>query len=135
MENKSKRGSTATVFAGMWTDPGLIFNGGLARFYCNLHKMYKTWIFSRIRPLILPLAIGSEKQQLKKTSLGYRGVSEAINCGEKYKPIVLSSLLFVFQYKYICFLYVLLREETFQSIFLAGSLSKSMLHLKMGTAL
>lgn len=42
MENKSKRGSTATVFAGMWTDPGLIFNGGLARFYCNLHKMYKT---------------------------------------------------------------------------------------------
>lgn len=83
----------------------------------------------------MPLAIGSEKQQLKKTSLGYRGVSEAINCGEKYKPIVLSSLLFVFQYKYICFLYVLLREETFQSIFLAGSLSKSMLHLKMGTAL
>lgn len=69
MESKSKRGSTATVFAGMWTDPGLIFNGGLERFYCNLHKMYKTWTFSRIRPLILPLAIGSEKQQLKKPHL------------------------------------------------------------------
>lgn len=135
MENKSKRGSIATLFAGMWTDPGLILNRSLARFYCDLHKMYKIWTFSRIRPLILPLATGSEKQQLKKTSLDYRGVSEALNCGEKYKHIVVSSLLFVFQYKYLCFLYVLHRGEKFQSIFLAGSLSKSMLHLKMGTAL
>lgn len=93
-----KRGSTATLFAGMWTGPGLILNGGLARFYCNLYKMYKTQTFPRIRPLILPLATGSEKQQVKKTSLHYRGVFEAKNCGKKYKAIVLSSLLFVFQY-------------------------------------
>jgi len=116
----------------MWTDPGLILNGGLARFHCNPCKMYKTQTFSRIRPLILPLAIGSEKQQLKKTSLHDRGVFEAINCGEKYKHIVLSSLVFVFQY--LCFLCTQLRGERCQSIFLAGSLSKSTLLLKMGTA-
>lgn len=98
MGNESKWGSTAVFIAGMWTGPGLILNGHLARFYCNLYKMYKTWTFPRIRPLILPLAIGSEKQQVKKTSLDYRGVSEAKNCGKKYKAIVLSSLLFVFQY-------------------------------------
>lgn len=82
-------------------------------------------------------AIGNRQWEtaVKKTSLDYRGVFEAINCGEKYKHIVVSSLLFVFQYKYLCFLYVLYRGEKFQSIFLAGSLSKSMLHLKMGTAL
>lgn len=97
MENESKS-STATLFSGMWTAPGLILNGGLARFYCNLYKMYKTWTFPRIRPLILPLAIGSDKQQVKKTSLHYRGVFEAKTCGKKYKAIVLSSLLFVFQY-------------------------------------
>lgn len=86
----------------------------------------------------MPLAIGSEKQQLKEEpSIDNRGVFEAINCGEKYKHTVFSSLLFVFQYEYrcLCFLYVLLHGEKFQSIFLAGSLSKSTLHLKMGTAL
>lgn len=41
MENKSKRGSSATLFAGMWTDPGLILNGGLGRFYCNYTKCIK----------------------------------------------------------------------------------------------
>lgn len=87
---------------------------------------------------MLPLAVGSEKQQLKeKPSIDNRGVSEAINCREKKnKHIVFSSLLFVFQYQYrcFCFLYVLLRGEKFQSIFLAGSLNKSILHLKMGSA-
>lgn len=84
MENESKRGSTATLSAGMWTGPGLILNGGLARFCCNLYKMYKTPTFPRIRPLILPLAIGSEKQQVKKkTSLHYRGGFEAKNLWEE----------------------------------------------------
>lgn len=99
MENESKRGSTATLFPGMWTDLGLILNGGLARFYCNLYKMYKTRTFPRIRPLILPLAIGSEKLQVKKPSLHYKGVFEAKKTkGRSIKAIVLSSLLFVFQY-------------------------------------
>lgn len=134
MENESKRGSTATLSAGMWTGPGLILNGGLARFYCNLYKMYKTWTFPKIRPLILPLTIGSEKQQVKKTLLHYRGVSEAKNCGKKYKDTVLSSPPLCFPV-YLCFLYELLCGEKFQSIFLAGSPSKSMLHLRVGTAL
>lgn len=60
--------------------------------------MYKTWTFPRIRPLILPLTTGSEKQQVKKKSHFIRGVFEAKNCGKKYKDIVVSSPLFVFQY-------------------------------------
>lgn len=98
MEHESKGGSTATLSAGMWTGPGLISNGGLARFYCNLYKMYKTWTFPKIRPLILPLAIGSEKQQVKNPHFITEVVLRQKTVGRSIKTLSSHPPLLVFQY-------------------------------------